>query len=280
MTSVHFKIRVTYGIEKPDVIAVTKQHEKLEKKKYIENYFCGLEISAKGIWHTQGIFKLNINKLKETFKEKNLKIRTVYHMVSSKSTEVSKPQGVSRYETNRKLSTLIKDDLQIIGSGNKTYSLTPLLEKVPEYYEYCCKENLRITGNQAQYNNYNISYGKKIRLKKDKKNLKRREQRMMKDKIKDEYIKLYKKWPAGRINTGGTIRTRPFQMDMSGALVFDEHDAFKSLLAIEAILNVLATSPGITLRRTNAETYYQFLLKLHPGAYQETMREKVNNWLL
>lgn len=258
---VHFKLRITYGKTKPNINDLKITHSKLYNQVYASGYMAGLELGEQGQYHTQGILTLDIKKTQQALKIKKL----IY-------------KSGDRLESNRDLRKIVKTILNIKGKGNKFISMSPLAHpyetEFPKYKKYCAKENIRISGDPEEFKNLNAEWNKYTIEKNNNRKCKYREDKNIKELIKKNYIKAFRKKQKEDLSQN----TLDKYFDVSGNLKIEEFP-FDRHVALESILDTFTGQPKYTLRKTNAETYYQICLRLHKGAYKAFMKQRVEGWL-
>lgn len=110
--TIHYKLRITYGLNKPNINDLKITHSVLYEKPYVNEYLTCLEKGKEGQWHSQGLLTIN---------EPECQIRLGLKRLIYKN--------ASRLETNRKLRDIVKAILNIKGKGNKFISMTPLQQE-------------------------------------------------------------------------------------------------------------------------------------------------------
>lgn len=257
LQEVIYKLRITYGKIKPDINNLKITHAILNSKVYVADYIAGLEKGKKGQYHTQGLLTL---KKKET--KENLKLGKLVY------------KSGGRLEANRDLRKEIKRILKVKGSGNAFIALTPLKEEDTYDGPYCCKENIRIVGDPELFKEYNKLWNNKTLEKNNNRRCKYREEKDIKERIKNKYIENYRKKQKEDLSQNHLSK----YFDVSGQLIIGELP-FDEKVALSSILDIFTVSPKYTLRKTNAETYYQICLRLHKNAYRNHMHERLKNWI-
>lgn len=254
----HIQIRITYGLEKPIREDVKDQVRPLRDLPYIEDIIGGLEIgSAGGQWHFQGYIVVN------RVEYSKLKLGKFWYKGKKEKQDI-----------NKKFKKLLKDKLNITSKGNKVWSCTKPSRTYEECLKYVCKENRYVIGGEERF----LKYYKLDLLDKDLKKAQRRDkynkEKNLKEMIKRLYIEKYRqKHKLTDIDIWGKLEDYVKCENKISTLSLDKK------LALESILEVFSKTQGVTLRKTNAETYYQVILRIHPHEYINEMEQSLKKWL-
>lgn len=251
MTTTHGKIRITFG-EKPNEEELNKHIinvNKLLKDNSIVSYVAGLEQSKKGIWHSQGILEINVSGATSTIANKSL---------------LHKTKNGNKF--NRSYTSYIKKILDISGSGNKTYSLTPITsDKVATYTDYCCKEGWRIVGNPELFEESRQRYNDNLREKKDNSNKLERDKRERRQKIKKLYIEYsHKSSTNAGLNISNLAKTQ-----QKVPLGYDRK-------LFMTVLTEVYKESDATLYASSIHKHHQDILKIcTDGAYDDYIKDMI-----
>lgn len=235
---IHFKLRITYGLNKPNINDLKLTHSILYEKPYITEYLTCLEKGKEGQWHSQGLLTIN-----ETECQTRLGLKKLVY------------KNASRLESNRKLRDIVKTILNIKGKGNKFISMTPLQQEYDVYASYCCKDGIHIVG--TSYEKYHKKWiEKKSSLNKDR----RKKYKESKDKrilVLDKYRELSN-----------------FQKDLSGSFIPYNDISYNHNNMIQAIIQTYKNSDW-TLYQAGIKKHHQDILKLHPTEYESQMSDLI-----
>ena len=255
-TSIYGKIRITFG-EKPSEENINKHIiniNKLLKDISIIDYVAGLEQSKKGVWHSQGILEIDISGATTTIANKSL---------------LHKTKNGNKF--NRSYTQYVKEILDISGSGNKSYSLTPIKhDKVADYKSYCAKEGWRLAGNPSVFEELRQSYEKKLKDKKDASNKIEREKRERRQKIVSRYTEEYIRLNTSHIDTSG--------LNISNLAKTQNNDIRWCPKVFESIMIEVYYASSATLYASSIHKHHQDILKVCKQAdYNDYIRDLIQN---
>jgi hypothetical protein len=164
----------------------------------------------------------------------------------------------------------VKQLLDISGTGNKTYSLTPISDdKVAEYTDYCCKEGWRLIGDPETFEESRKRYQLATKTKKENENKAEREKRERRKKIKQQYIEEYRKRHKSSSKPGLNISNLAKTQE-------SEPLGYDNTLFTQVMIDVYKKSEA-TLYASTIRKHHQDILRIcTDGAYEDYLGDLIS----